>query len=104
MAAKTKAKTKPKATKTAPTRKGGGVKGPKDFAKRFGGGDPVRYLAFRVQTSLRSSADPDPTIKELAERMDVPTGSLTKAIELLKEEKRIKVRKHRSSGETIYSA
>lgn len=88
----------------APTRKGGGVKGPKDFAKRFGGGDPVRFLAFRIQTSLRSSALPNPTLKELTERMESTTAQVTKAVELLKDEKRIKVRKHRSSGETIYSA
>lgn len=85
----------PKAVKkaAAPVAKTGPTDASKAaFAAKFAKGDTIRFLAFRVQTSVRSAKDAPLSVDQLSERMNVPASLINQAIELLKTEKRIKVR------------
>jgi hypothetical protein len=69
------------------------------FAATFGKGDPIRYLAFRIQTSLRTSKL-RLSVNELADKMAATVAQCNQALELLKTESR--VRTATVKGDTIY--
>ncbi len=69
-----------------------GVKGKEEFAKRFGKGDPIRFLAFRIQTSLRTVKDGPYSVEQIATKMMQPVSICNQALELLKVENRVKIR------------
>lgn len=67
-----------------------GVRGKRKFAAKFAKGNPVRLLAFRAQTSLRSNKSGPPTLSELAKRLGVTITELTPAMDILLVEKRVR--------------
>ena len=72
-----------------PVHNKGGAKGAEAFASKFAGGDPIRLLAFKVQTSIRTRKGDPLTAADLAFKFKVSDEEMDNALMYLIGENKI---------------